>query len=76
MGQDGRPSPFLGPFATPFDLDDPRAIYSPPAKRHASFHLSFAAEEQRRECHTCFSKENQVQTYMHVKIKFHPYSDI
>jgi hypothetical protein len=27
-------------------------------------------------CHTCFSKENQVQTYMHVRIKFHAYSDI
>jgi hypothetical protein len=27
-------------------------------------------------CHTCFSKENQVQTYMHAKIKFHAYSDI
>jgi hypothetical protein len=27
-------------------------------------------------CHTCFSKENQVQTHMHVKIKFHAYSDI
>jgi hypothetical protein len=24
----------------------------------------------------CFSKENQVQTYMHAKIKFHAYSDI
>jgi hypothetical protein len=29
-----------------------------------------------RSCHTCFSKENQVQTYMHAKIKFHAYSDI
>jgi hypothetical protein len=27
-------------------------------------------------CHTCFSKENQVQTYMHARIKFHAYSDI
>jgi hypothetical protein len=25
-------------------------------------------------CHTCFSKENQVQTYMHARIKFHAYS--
>jgi ATP-dependent RNA helicase DDX3X len=25
-------------------------------------------------CHTCFSKENQVQTYMHVRINFHAYS--
>jgi hypothetical protein len=23
------------------------------------------------QCHTCFSKENQVQTYMHVRINFH-----
>jgi hypothetical protein len=29
-----------------------------------------------KECNTCFSKENQVQTYMHVRIKFHAYSDI
>jgi hypothetical protein len=27
-------------------------------------------------CHTFFSKENQVQTYMHASIKFHAYSDI
>jgi hypothetical protein len=27
-------------------------------------------------CHTCFSKENQVQTYMHARIKFHACSDI
>jgi hypothetical protein len=25
-------------------------------------------------CHTCFSIENQVQTYMHARIKFHAYS--
>jgi hypothetical protein len=25
-------------------------------------------------CHTYFSKENQVQTYMHARIKFHAYS--
>jgi hypothetical protein len=27
-------------------------------------------------CHNCFSKENQVQTYMHARINFHAYSDI
>jgi hypothetical protein len=27
-------------------------------------------------CHTCFSEENQVHTYMHARIKFHAYSDI
>jgi hypothetical protein len=27
-------------------------------------------------CHTQLSKENQVQTYMHARIKFHAYSDI
>jgi hypothetical protein len=27
-------------------------------------------------CHTCFFEENQVQTYMHARIKFHAYSDI
>jgi hypothetical protein len=25
-------------------------------------------------CHTFFSKENQVQTYMHARINFHAYS--
>jgi hypothetical protein len=24
----------------------------------------------------CFSKENQVQTYMHARIKLHAYSDV
>jgi hypothetical protein len=32
--------------------------------------------EERGSCHTCFSKENQVQTYMHARIEFHAYSDI
>jgi hypothetical protein len=27
-----------------------------------------------RLCHICFSKENQVQTYMHARINFHAYS--
>jgi hypothetical protein len=27
-------------------------------------------------CHTSFFEENQVQTYMHARIKFHAYSDI
>jgi hypothetical protein len=27
-------------------------------------------------CHTRFSEESQVQTYMHARIKFHAYSDI
>jgi hypothetical protein len=27
-------------------------------------------------CRTCFSEENQVQTYMHARIKFHAYGDI
>jgi hypothetical protein len=26
--------------------------------------------------HTCFSKENQVQAYMHARIMFHAYRDI
>jgi hypothetical protein len=44
-----RPMPFLGPFVAPFDLDDLRAIYGPPA--NASIHSSFATEEQIREGH-------------------------
>jgi hypothetical protein len=47
----GRPSPFRGPVASPFDLAAIRAIYSPWVKSHASIHLSSAAEEQRREGH-------------------------
>jgi hypothetical protein len=31
---------------------------------------------KKHYCHTSFSKENQVQTYMHARIKFHAYSDI
>ena len=49
--QAGQPSPFLVPFEPPFDLDASRTIYSPLAKSHASTHLSFVAEEQRREGH-------------------------
>jgi hypothetical protein len=30
--------------------------------------------ERKHVCHTCFSKENQVQAYMHARIKFHAYS--
>ena len=49
--QAGRPSPFQARFGTPFDLGDPRAIYSPRASSHASSNSSSAAEEQRREGH-------------------------
>jgi hypothetical protein len=49
--QAGRPSPFQGPFASPFDLAAIRAIYSPGVKSHASLHSSSTAEEQRREGH-------------------------
>jgi hypothetical protein len=34
------------------------------------------ATEVTGPCHTLFSKENQVHTYMHARIKFHAYSDI
>jgi hypothetical protein len=49
--QAGWPSPLQGPFAAPFDLDDPQTIYGTHAKIHTSYHSSFAAEEQRREGH-------------------------
>jgi hypothetical protein len=49
--QAGRPSPFQGPVASPFDLAAIRAIYSPGVESHASIHSSSAAEEQRREGH-------------------------
>jgi hypothetical protein len=49
--QAGRPSPFQGPVAYPFDLVAIQAIYSPGVKSHASTHSSSAAEEQRREGH-------------------------
>jgi hypothetical protein len=32
--------------------------------------------ESMQGCHTRLSEENQVQTYMHARIKFHAYSDI
>jgi hypothetical protein len=47
----GRPSPFRGPVVLPFDLAAIRTIYSPLADSHASTHLSFPVEEQRREGH-------------------------
>jgi hypothetical protein len=49
--QAGRPGPFRGPVASPFDLAAIWAIYSPGVKSHASIHSSSAAEEQRREGH-------------------------
>jgi hypothetical protein len=47
------------PILPSFDLDDPRAIYSPPAKSHTSIHSPFTAEEQRREGH--HSREERVE---------------
>jgi hypothetical protein len=49
--QAGRPSPFWGPAASPFDLAAIRAIYSLGVENHTSIHSSSAAEEQRREGH-------------------------
>jgi hypothetical protein len=49
--QVGRPGPFKGPIASPFDLAAIRAIYSPGIKSHTSTNSSSAAEEQRREGH-------------------------
>jgi hypothetical protein len=51
LGQDGPrlASPIPGSFLCPFDLDDLRTIYSPPAKSHTSIDSPFASEEQRRE---------------------------
>jgi hypothetical protein len=37
---------------------------------------SFPIRFSRASCHTCSSKENQVQTYMYARIKFHANSDI
>jgi hypothetical protein len=45
--QVGRPSPFRGPVAPPFDLGASRAIYSPLTESHTSINSSSAAEEQR-----------------------------
>jgi hypothetical protein len=49
--QAGRPSPFWGLVASPFDLAVIQAIYSPGVESHTSIHSSSAAEEQRREGH-------------------------
>jgi hypothetical protein len=37
---------------------------------------SAPVDEWDEHCHTRFSEENQVQNYMHARIKFHAYSDI
>jgi hypothetical protein len=47
----GRPDPFRGPVASPFDLAAIRAIYSPGVESHGGIHSSSAAEEQRIEEH-------------------------
>jgi hypothetical protein len=48
--------------------------------RHGVEGAHSVVEQQRRlpgaGCHTRLSEENQVQTYMHARIKFHAYSDI
>jgi hypothetical protein len=49
--QAGRPDPFQGLVASPFDLAAIRAIYSPGVESNASIDSSSAAEEQRREGH-------------------------
>jgi hypothetical protein len=49
--QAGRPSPFQGSVASPFDLATIRVIYCPGVESHASIHSSSATEEQRREGH-------------------------
>jgi hypothetical protein len=49
----------MGPFVPLFDLAASQTIYSPMAKRHASTHSSFSAEEQRREGH--HSREERVE---------------
>jgi hypothetical protein len=51
------------------------------ANRIANVHdnrlfLFFGIDAIECQCHTCFSKKNQVQTYIHARIKFHAYSDI
>jgi hypothetical protein len=51
MGPSRPAQPISGPIRAPFEIDDPRTIYSPPTKSHASTHSSFTAEEQRREGH-------------------------
>jgi hypothetical protein len=51
VGLDRPAQPISGPSQLPFDLAAIRAIYSPEARRHASTHLSSAAEEQRSEGH-------------------------
>jgi hypothetical protein len=33
-------------------------------------------DDNKYVCHTRLSEENQVQTYMHARIKFHAYNDI
>jgi hypothetical protein len=49
--QAGRPGPFRGPVAPPFDLATIHAIYSPGVESQVKIHSPPAAEEQRREEH-------------------------
>jgi hypothetical protein len=53
-----------------------KSILGAPLMFISPYNTIFHLMEPPSQCHTCFSKENQVQTYMHARIKFHAYSDI
>jgi hypothetical protein len=47
-----------------------------PELPHSPSRVPPAERAHRGPCHTCFSKENHVQNYMHARVKFHVHSDI
>jgi hypothetical protein len=60
-------------------IHDPSPVTDLEKKVVSKKRIASASEEAKHvvaKCHTCFSKENQVYSYMHARIKFHAYSDI
>jgi hypothetical protein len=66
----------MSPPATPLpagpSVSSLQARMSMPGRRTCG--LMAGEDLASKHCHTCFSKENQVQTYMHARINFHAYS--
>jgi hypothetical protein len=62
------------PFRLPNVLVAPQMIHKLLSIHQFTADNSCSVEFDPSGYHTCFSKENQVQTYMHARIMFHAYS--
>jgi hypothetical protein len=60
----------------PYSMATIDLVCCDPFLRYGSPKCGVAAFDVVANCHTYFSKENQVLNYMYARIKFHTYSDI